>query len=969
MIPLLLLCCIAMTSPAHGATVLYPASAGAILSDDYIVKVNGQQVSVYRGINGNSPSGKYSFAYFDFSGTVTVDVTMASPYMKTPIIRPTSKRITYTLNNKTMSFPLSTPANISIEPDHGAIVYAPPLLLFANPLEVNPPKSAGPGVMYYGPGFHTLPSTGLAVPSNTTLYIAGGALLKGRIIPNGSNITVRGRGIVDNFGQYGVTTNRPMFQPKYCTNLQVEGIILKDSGSWTVQIIESSHVTFTNLKIVSTVGKVWHDGIHVVNSNNVTVQDSFILSDDDCIGVSAFKWGHNAPVDTIRVQRSVLWSTGANNWRIGWMAHAPYIRNLTFIDLDVLHRNLSVHNHVVTMQPSGNGTVGTPVSNVRFENIRVDADYGWTGAFIELRPQVWGSNDGSVGPPGRIENVYLKNIFLNGYRHPNSAGSILVSGPAATQYVKDVTFENVVRYGEVTTANSPNVLVTGYTSNIRFVAGTALSATAPTISAQPASRSVTAGQTATFSVVASGTAPLTMQWQKNGVDISAATGTSYTTPATTLADNGAALRVLVRNSVGSVTSQNATLTVTAAATATAPSITTQPTSRSVAAGQTATFSVVASGTAPLAMQWQKNGVNITGATSASYTTPITTTADNGALFRVIVRNSIGSVTSNNATLTVTSTTQLPIAGGTGLTGQYFNNVDFTGTSISRTDATVNFNWDTGSPSASIGVDTFSARWIGQVQPQYSETYTFFVTGDDGVRLWVNGRLLIDKWIIQASAEHSAAIALIANTKYDIKLEYYENLQHAVAQLRWSSASTPKSIIASAHLFPAGSTNVATSLTFTASTDFSGIQGLRQWSYLDSTGTPLVYDVANRVWKGTEPYLWIWSNACHPGASRDVIRRWTSPQAGTISVTGRVRDLDPTGGAGAIAIIRKNGVELWRTTIANGNATGVAFSIPQTVLAGDKIDFLVNRNDSYNYDSTAFDPTIVLNTSVVPAGTG
>lgn len=89
---------------------------------------------------------------------------------------------------------------------------------------------------------------------------------------------------------------------------------------------------------------------------------------------------------------------------------------------------------------------------------------------------------------------------------------------------------------------------------------------------------------------------------------------------------------------------------------TAPYITTQPASQTVTAGQTATFSVVASGTSPLSYQWQKNGSNITGATSFSYTTPATTAADSGATFDAVVSNSAGSATSNTATLTVTSTT-------------------------------------------------------------------------------------------------------------------------------------------------------------------------------------------------------------------------------------------------------------------------------------------------------------------------
>jgi hypothetical protein len=180
-------------------------------------------------------------------------------------------------------------------------------------------------------------------------------------------------------------------------------------------------------------------------------------------------------------------------------------------------------------------------------------------------------------------------------------------------------------------------------------------AVAPTITRQPTSQTVTAAQTATFTVVANGTAPLTYQWQKNGSSISGATAASYTTPATTSTDNGSAFAVVVTNSAGTVTSSTATLAVNAAAVA--PAITTQPTSQTVTAGQTATFTVAANGTAPLSYQWQKNGSSISGATAASYTTPATTTADNGSALAVVVSNSAGTVTSNGATLTVSPGTQ------------------------------------------------------------------------------------------------------------------------------------------------------------------------------------------------------------------------------------------------------------------------------------------------------------------------
>ena len=127
------------------------------------------------------------------------------------------------------------------------------------------------------------------------------------------------------------------------------------------------------------------------------------------------------------------------------------------------------------------------------------------------------------------------------------------------------------------------------------------------------SQTVTVGQPAIFSVTVTGTGPFTYQWQKNSANISGATSSTYTTPATVSGDNGAGFRVVVTNSAGSAMSNSATLTVDAAAVG--PGITTQPASQTVTAGQTATFTVAVTGTAPFIFQWQKNNANISGATS------------------------------------------------------------------------------------------------------------------------------------------------------------------------------------------------------------------------------------------------------------------------------------------------------------------------------------------------------------------
>jgi hypothetical protein len=182
-------------------------------------------------------------------------------------------------------------------------------------------------------------------------------------------------------------------------------------------------------------------------------------------------------------------------------------------------------------------------------------------------------------------------------------------------------------------------------------------AVAPTITTQPANQSALVGATATFTVVASGTAPLSYQWRRGGANITSATAASYTTPATVIGDNGAQFSVVVSNTVGNVTSNNATLTVNPVVTA--PTITAQPANQSVLVGAMASFSVTATGTAPLTYQWRRGGTNIMGATATGYTTPATVIGDNGAQFSVVVSNSAGNVTSNNATLTVNAAPVAP----------------------------------------------------------------------------------------------------------------------------------------------------------------------------------------------------------------------------------------------------------------------------------------------------------------------
>jgi beta-galactosidase len=178
----------------------------------------------------------------------------------------------------------------------------------------------------------------------------------------------------------------------------------------------------------------------------------------------------------------------------------------------------------------------------------------------------------------------------------------------------------------------------------------------PVITTQPQGTSAVAGTAASFSVVATGAAPLAFQWSKDGNPIAGATGNTYNTPATSATDNGASFTVKVSNSLGSATSNPAVLTVTGGVApgqpGVAPSITTQPASQNAAIGSTASLSVLAAGDAPLSYQWNLNGAAVAGATSSTYVTPTLAATDNGDSYTVTVTNATGSVTSNPAVLTV-----------------------------------------------------------------------------------------------------------------------------------------------------------------------------------------------------------------------------------------------------------------------------------------------------------------------------
>lgn len=139
--------------------------------------------------------------------------------------------------------------------------------------------------------------------------------------------------------------------------------------------------------------------------------------------------------------------------------------------------------------------------------------------------------------------------------------------------------------------------------------------------------------------------------------------------------------------------------------------------------------------------------------------------------------------------------------GDGLLGEYFDNPDFTNLKLRREDAAVNFSWGADSPDPSMQPDDFSVIWTGRILPEYSETYTFYIKVDGGVRLWVNGKLMIDKWSQQTGKEWAADMFMKAGTLHNIRIEYFNGTGNASIKLYWSSKSRSKQLIPKSRMSP------------------------------------------------------------------------------------------------------------------------------------------------------------------------
>jgi GH35 family endo-1,4-beta-xylanase len=143
-----------------------------------------------------------------------------------------------------------------------------------------------------------------------------------------------------------------------------------------------------------------------------------------------------------------------------------------------------------------------------------------------------------------------------------------------------------------------------------------------------------------------------------------------------------------------------------------------------------------------------------------------------------------------------------LSAGTGLEAQFYANPNLTNLATTRIDPVLNDQWAAGtSPAAGVGTGGYSVRWSGQIEAQYTETYTFTVTADQSVQLWVDGQQLVNAHGNTTPAQYSGSLALVSGRKYDIEVDYENPVGGGQVQLQWASPSQAQQVIPVGQLFP------------------------------------------------------------------------------------------------------------------------------------------------------------------------
>ena len=430
---------------------VYSAPAGEPLSTNFTVTIGSNNVPVYLAKVATADSVKRqritipddtSFASFDLSGSVQVSVSCPGLIDSAKIL-PTASGITPLVSGNHLVFTVSKPCQLELDVN-GDSIHS--LQLFVNPMETDVPRSDDPNVIYFGPGVHQVED--MVVTSGKTVYVAGGAVIYGKVAPGingrgkgkitaitelgggaifslvGNNIKLCGRGIIDGSLCPGHTRNIVSI----CgTNISLEGIVVRDSSTWTIPIQRSEHVTVDNLKAFGYRGN--SDGIDICNSRHVAVTDCFLRTWDDLVVVKTpIKSGGES--SDITVKECVLWNELAHALSLGAELREP-VEDVHFSDCDVIHdkgrsRLLGVYH-----------TDSADIRDITFDNLRIEESRRLIS--LSIGKAVW-STDSECG---HIENVTFRNIHVVGPKP-----SIELKGFDGGHEIRDVQFQNVIINGQ-----------------------------------------------------------------------------------------------------------------------------------------------------------------------------------------------------------------------------------------------------------------------------------------------------------------------------------------------------------------------------------------------------------------------------------------------------------------------------------------------------------------------------------------
>jgi hypothetical protein len=444
--------------PANGQEKnykIYTSPPGAPLSDAYSVSVEGESVPVYlakvaprdqerrwKAMDDKKNSENFfepaAFAYFDINGPVNIRISVDERVDSVKIL-PAGIVHQPKIEGQSVSFFLSSPSNLTVE-INGEWVRS--LHLFANRFETEVPSPGDPNVIYFGPGIHEVGN--MVIGDNKTVYIAGGAIVRGVIRREepytlspysglrlysptfdlqGSNIKVRGRGIID--GSRCTTHARNMIFV-HGTDIVLEGIILLDASHWTIPVRRSERVRIDNLKLLGY--RANSDGIDICNSRDVLVENCFIRTLDDLVVVKSDKG--QGKTEGIITRKCVLWNEVAHALSIG-AEISQNINDVLFVDCDVIHDKgrewtLRVFHADAAI-----------VKNVRFENIRIEESEKLISLWIN--DSYWSRDN----ERGHIQNVVFKDIHVKG-----APLTVQLSGFDAEHSIDNVLFENVFLNGK-----------------------------------------------------------------------------------------------------------------------------------------------------------------------------------------------------------------------------------------------------------------------------------------------------------------------------------------------------------------------------------------------------------------------------------------------------------------------------------------------------------------------------------------